>query len=178
MCEPTTILLATTALAGGLQAKGQYDQGRMARAVGRNNQIMAEYAAQDAIRRGDEEANKIRQRGDSIKGAQRASMAAKGLDLGVGTAAELQDQTDFFSAGDQGTARNNAQRDAWSARVSGQAARDQGDAAYRQGNLAAFSTLLNTATSVSSKWSDYGGKGWNSHGKGMFAGAKSGDVGF
>lgn len=157
MCEPTTIALTATALAGGMQAYGQYQQGQVAAQVGRNNQIMAEYAAQDALKRGEDEAMRARRAGDQIKGAQRASMAARGLDLGVGTAQELQDQTDFFSLSDQTTARDNAKRDAWSARVQGANARAQGDAARRQGNLASFSTLLGTAGQVSSKWRQYGG---------------------
>lgn len=158
MCDPTGGVLTTALLLGStaVQVKGQLDQARYAKAVGRNNQIMAEYAAQDAIRRGDEQANQVRQRASQIKGAQRASMAAKGLDLGVGTSAELQDQTDFFGETDTATARSNAQRDAWSARASGSAARAAGDAASAQGKLQAFSTVLNTASSVSSKWGDYG----------------------
>ena len=158
MCDPTGGVLTTIlAVTGGLQAKGQYDQGRMARAVGRNNQIMAEYAAQDAIRRGDEEANKIRQRGDAIKGAQRANMAAKGLDLSVGTSAELIDQTDFFSETDQSTARFNASREAWSNRTQARQLRAQGDAAAQQGSLSAFGTILGTGAQVSDKWMSYTG---------------------
>lgn len=177
MCEPTTIALAATAVAGGLAAKGQYDQGQVAKQVGRNNQIMAEYAAQDALKRGEESAISVRMRADQLKGKQRASMAARGLDLGVGTAAELQDQTDFFGQVDQATTRNNAQRDAWSARASGDAARAQGDAAARQANISAFSTLLNTSSQVAGKWYPTGSS-WNAGDKGMFAKAKSGDVGF
>jgi hypothetical protein len=162
MCEPitlstmATVALGTTAAAGVLAAKSAYDQGRVAKATGRNNQIMAEYAAQDAIRRGDEQANQVRQRASQIKGAQRAGMAAKGLDLGVGTSAELQDQTDFFGATDMSTARSNAQRDAWSARASGSAAAAAGNAAATQANMQAFSTLLSTGGQVAGKWYDYG----------------------
>lgn len=156
MCEPTTIMLAATLASGAIAVKGAYDQGQVAKQVGRNNQIMAEYAAQDSLRQGEEDAIRLRQRTSTIKGAQRASMAAKGLDLGVGTAAELQDQTDFFGETDQATARANAQRNAWSARAGGANARAQGDAGAQQGNLQAFSTLLSTASSVSSKWQDYG----------------------
>ena len=158
MCEPTTILLATTALSGTIAAKGAYDQGQVAKQVGRNNQIMAEYAAQDAQRRAGEDALKVQQRASALKGTQRATMAAKGLDLGVGTSADLLDQTDFFGATDAATTRSNGNRDAWSARASGQAARAQGEASARQGNLSAFSTVLGTAGNVSSKWMDYTGK--------------------
>lgn len=157
MCMPA-VALAATAIGGGLSALGAYQQGQVAKQVGRNNQIMAEYAAQDAQRRGEEDAIKVRQRASQIKGAQRARMAANGLDLTTGTAAELQDQTDFFGQQDIATTRSNAARDAWSARVQGANARSQGDAAARQGNLAAFSTLLGTTGQVSDKWMTYGGK--------------------
>lgn len=133
-------------------AAGQHAQGQTAKAIGRNNQMMAEYAAADALRRGDEEAAALQRRSSQIQGAQRAGFAARGVDLGAGTAGEIQDQTDFFSQVDQSTARTNAKRDAWSARVSGANARAQGDAAARQGNLAAFSTLLGTGGQVADRW--------------------------
>lgn len=157
MCEPATIALAASAIGGTMSAVGAYQQGQVAKATGRNNQIMAEYAAKDSIRRGDEQANKIQQQARALKGSQRASMAAKGLDLNVGTSAELQDQTDFFGDTDASTARFNASRDAWSSRAGGANARAQGDAAARQGNLQAFGTLLSTGGQVASKW--YSNKG-------------------
>jgi hypothetical protein len=179
VCEPVTLSLAAGTLAGGLSsaavgvgslsaasalglgatvasgvlsAAGAYQQGQAAKAVGRNNQIMAEYAAQDALRRGEEDAIKVRQQTDKLKGTQRASMAAKGLDLSEGTPAALIEQTDFFGAVDATTARDNAKRDAWSARTGGANARAQGDAAAKQGTLSAFSTLLGTGAQVAGKW--------------------------
>lgn len=116
---------------------------------------MAEYAAKDAQRRGEQEVINIRRRGDQIKGAQRAAMAARGLDLGVGTAQELQDQTDFFSASDQATTRTNAARDAWSLRTQGRNARAQGDFAAQQGTLGAFGTALGTGGQVADRWYSY-----------------------
>lgn len=160
MCDPMSLMIASTAaatVAGGVAAYGQYQQGQVAKQVGRNNQIMAEYAAQDAQRRGEEQAIAARRKGDQIKGAARANMAAKGLDLGVGTAAELQDQTDFFSEGDQITARDNAAREAWSARVGGANAMAQGRAAAQQANLQAFGTVLGTGAQVAGKWDSYTG---------------------
>lgn len=171
MCEPTTIALVATAVAGGLSAYGQYQQGQVAKQVGRNNAIMAEYAAKDALRRGEEEAQAVRRRGDAIKGAQRARMAASGLELGDGTAAELLDQTDFFSLQDQNTARFNAKRDAWSARAGGAQARAQGDASASQGTLGAFGTVLGTAGSVAGKWYDMSGGATNvAPGQGVISG--------
>lgn len=155
MCEPltlSTVVTAASAAAGVAGAVGAYNQGQVAKQVGRNNQIMAEYAAQDALRRGDEEAAAVRRRTSQLQGAQRANLAAKGLDLNAGTAGEIQDQTGFFGDIDQNTARYNAQRDAWSARAQGQNARAQGDAAARQGTLSAFSTLLATGGQVHDRW--------------------------
>jgi hypothetical protein len=141
--------------AGVLGAAGAYQQGQAAKAMGRNNQIMAEYAAQDALRRGDAEAAAVQRRASQVQGAQRAALAAKGLDINAGTAGELQDQTDFFSQVDQSTARTNAARDAWSARVQGANARAQGDAAARQGTTGAFATLLGTGAQVADKWATW-----------------------
>lgn len=152
--------IATVASIGGgvMGAVGQYQQGQVAKQVGRNNQIMSEYAAQDAQRRAGEDALKVQQKASQLKGSQRATMAAKGLDLGVGTQADILDQTDFFGATDVATTRSNGNRDAWSAREQGRQARAQGNASARQANIGAFSTLLSTAGSVSSKWADYGKK--------------------
>lgn len=157
MCEPTTIALIATAAAGGFSAKAAYDQGQVAKQVGRNNATMAEYAAQDAQRRGEEEAAAIQRKGAALKSAQRVSLAAKGLDLGYGTAADLQDQTDFFTQSDAATARTNASREAWSIRSRGQQALFEGKAAARNANLQAAGSLLTSAGQVSSKWTQFRG---------------------
>jgi hypothetical protein len=150
MCSPDLLQLS----GAGLQAYGQYQQGRAAEQVGRNNQIMGEYAAQDAQARGEEDAMAVRRKADQLKGAQRSRMAASGIDLGVGTAAEIQDQTDFFGEQDINTARNNAKREAWALRTQGAQAAAQGRFAAQQGRMAAFSTMLSAAGQVSSKWGD------------------------
>ena len=158
MCEPTTIALIATAAAGTMGAVGAYQQGQAAKQVARNNATMAEYAAQDAERRGEEEAQAIQRKASQLRGAQRSMMAARGLDLGVGTPAELIDQTDFFAEQDRATARTNARREAWSTRAQGQDMLMQGKFASRNANLQAFSTLLGTAGSVSDKWMTYRGR--------------------
>lgn len=138
-------------------ARSAQVQGQVAKQVGRNNQILAEQAAQDAERRGNEAAMAVRRKGDQTLGAQRAAQAASGLDLGVGTAAELQEQTSFFSDTDQKTARMNAAREAWSARAQGANFRYQGDAAAANANLSATGTLIGGASQVAGRWYQYGG---------------------
>ena len=150
--------MATTAVAGGIAAKSAYDQGQVQKQIGHNNQIMAEYAAQAAEKRGEIDAIAVRRKGDQILGAQRSAQAASGLDLGVGTTADLQEQTSFFNQQDMATTRTNARNDAWSSRAQGANARAQGDAAARQGNLAAVGTLIGTAGQVADKWYAYNKK--------------------
>jgi len=142
-----------------VSASAQYTQGQTAKKVGRNNQLLAEQAAQDAERRGNETAMMVRRKGSQVLGAQRAAQAASGLDLGVGTAAELQEQTSFFSDTDQRTARMNAAREAWSARAQGANFRFQGDAAASNANTGAMGTLIGGASQVAGRWYQYGGTG-------------------
>ena len=80
---------------------------------------MAEYAARDAERRGEEDALAVRRKAASLKSSQRVDLASRGLDIGYGTAQDLQDQTDFFGEQDVATARYNARTQAWSARAGG-----------------------------------------------------------
>jgi len=155
LSPPMAIAMGLSAGAGVMGAASSYQQGQVQKQVARNNATMAEYAAQDAQRRGEEDAAAISRKAAGLKGTQRALMAARGLDLGVGTAAEIQDQTDFFGETDAATARFNASRDAWAYRAQGQDMMQQGKWAARNANAQAFSTLLGTAGSVASKWNSY-----------------------
>jgi hypothetical protein len=158
MCEPTTIALIATAAGTAISAKASYDQGQVAKQVGQNNAQMAEYAAQDAQRRGEEEAAAIQRKGAALKSAQRVNLASKGLDLTYGTAADLQDQTDFFTQSDAATARTNAGREAWNMRARGSQALAMGRAEARNANMQAAGTLLAGGGQVADKWYTYKGK--------------------
>jgi hypothetical protein len=122
---------------------------------------VAEYAAQDAQRQGEQDAMAVQRRAAAIKSAQRVNLASKGLDLTYGTAADLQDQTDFFGQADAATARTNAGREAWSRRAGGQQALAEGQFARSNANLQAAGTMLSGAGQVSDKWYKYnrGGSG-------------------
>lgn len=147
------VAMAVVSAVGGLvSAQASRNQGKAAEQVAENNAIMGEYAAQDAQRRGEEEAQALLRKGADIKSSQRAALAAKGLDLGYGTAADIQDQTDFFAQSDAATARDNAAREAWSRRAGAQTTRAEGQFAARNSNLQATGTLLSTAGSVAGSW--------------------------
>lgn len=150
MCEPVTLALMAAGTA--MTAYGQYQQGQAANDAAKYNAKMAEYGAQDAQRRGEEEAAAIQRKAASLKSSQRVSLASRGLDIGYGTAGDLQDQTDFFGQMDAGTARSNAAQQAWNYRAQGTLARAEGRSAAYQGMLGATGTLLSGAGQVASKW--------------------------
>ena len=135
-----------------------YNQGQAAEATARNNARMADFAAQDAQRRGEEEAAAVQRRGAALKSAQRVSLAAKGLDLSYGTAADLQDQTDFFTQSDVATTRDNARREAWNLRARGQGMLQQGRADALNSMYGAGGSLLAGAGQVADKWYTYRGR--------------------
>ena len=152
--------LALGASVGGtvLSAGSAYQQGQAAKATARNNAQMAETAALDAQRRGEEEAMQVQRKGAALKSAQRVNLASKGLDLAYGTAADLQDQTDFFTQSDVATTRSNARREAWTQRARGQGMLAQGRADALNANMQAAGSLLGGAGQVSDKWYTYKGR--------------------
>ena len=77
------------------------------------NAKLAEMQSDDAMRRGYKAVEQIRTKAHQTKGAQRAALAAQGLDINSGSAAEIQDDTDRMSEEDVATAKTNAWREAW-----------------------------------------------------------------
>lgn len=152
------LALGATVGGGVLSATSAYQQGQVAKQTARNNAQMAEVAAQDSQRRGEEEATAILRKGAALKSAQRVNLASKGLDLGYGTAADIQDQTDFFTQSDVATTRTNARREAWNQRARGQAMLQQGRADALNSQYQAAGSLLGGAGQVADKWYTYKGR--------------------
>lgn len=158
MSAAQALTLAATIGSTAMSAGAAYQQGQVAKQTAANNARMAEYAAQDAQKRGEDEAMQVQRKGAALKSAQRVSLAAKGLDLSYGTAADLQDQTDFFTQSDVATTRTNAGREAWNLRARGQAQLAQGRADALNSMYQAGGTLLGGAGQVADKWYSYRGK--------------------
>lgn len=152
---PAALALGASVAGTAMSAGSMYQQSKVAEATAKNNATMAEYAAQDAQRRGEEEAAAIQRKGASLKSAQRVNLASKGLDLTYGTAADLQDQTDFFTQSDVATTRTNAAREAWNIRARGRQALAQGKADALNSMYQSAGTLLGGAGQVSDKWYTY-----------------------
>lgn len=150
------ISLGLSAAGAATSVIGAYQQAKVAGDVAARNAKIADLQAEDALRRGENEAAELRRRVAATKSAQRVSLAAKGLDLTYGTAADLQDQTDFFGESDVATVRTNARKEAWSRRS--QSANFQTEALSQRPWLSAGSTLLAGAGQVADKWYTYRGR--------------------
>lgn len=156
MTAMQAISLAATVGGTVLSAGSAYQQSQVAQQTANNNAKTAEYQAQEAQRLGEKQAIEVQRKGAAMKSAQRVSLAAKGLDLGYGTAADLQDQTDFFTQSDVATTRTNAAKDAWGKRAQG--ANYRGQANAENPLMMAGGSLLSGAAQVSDKWNTYKGR--------------------
>ena len=81
-------------------------------AVADVNARIAELGAQSALYQGQQQVGAVSLNAGRMKSAQRAAMAANGIDLGVGSAVELQASTDIMKEIDMATIEANAMRSA------------------------------------------------------------------
>ena len=147
------ISMAASVAGTGVSVMSAMNQASANQQVAQNNAKVAEYQAQDIQRRGEEDAQAIQRRAAALKSSQRVNLASKGLDLGYGTAADLQDQTDFFAQSDVATVRTNAAKDAWGKRAMG--ANYRAEASAQNPLMAGAGTLLSGAGQVADKWYSY-----------------------
>lgn len=149
---------------GGMRAVSAYTSAKNEQAaltaqaqVARNNALLSEWQADDAEMRGEQAANNVRLKGNQVKGAQRAAMAANGVDLSVGSAQRTLNDTDYLTALDAAQLQDNAAREAWGYRRQGANYTSQAQAADAASSqispwLAAGTSLLSSATAVAGRW--------------------------
>jgi hypothetical protein len=128
------------------------------------NAKIAELGAQSALDQGQKEFGRVTMRAGQIKSSQRAAMAANGIDLGVGNAAEVQATTDTMKEIDANTVTANAVKSAWGYRTT--AVNFKNDALMKRAGAdslsrsadsispggAAFSSLLGSAAGAAKSW--------------------------
>lgn len=135
--------IAAVKLAGaGVGAYGQIQQGRAEQKAANMQADLLEMQARDAIERGGWEAAKRTRATKRLLGGQRAAMAAQGLDLSVGSPADLQTETETIGALDALMIKTNAAREAWGFKSQAAMTRYEGRIKRRAANLGAFNTLL------------------------------------
>lgn len=159
MCEPATAALVLAGVGTAMSAHGMYAQGQQQKAMGeyqaavnRNNQIIANRAAEDATQRGRIEEQQHRLKVKQVMGEQRSALAASGVQVDTGSALDVLGDTAMFGEMDALTIHSNAEREAYNFRVQGanQAASAQmnllaGSNAARNGMWGAGASLLSGA---------------------------------
>ena len=131
-------------------------------AVADTNARIAELGAQQELFRGQQQVGALTLQAGQLKSRQRAAMAANGIDLGVGSAAEIQASTDIMKEIDKNTVEANATRSAFGYRM--QAMNFQNEALTKRATagaispgMSAASSLLGSAGSVAASWYRMGG---------------------
>jgi hypothetical protein len=151
----------TSALMGGVgafySAKAQREALRTQATLDTINARIMEQGAQSVLLQGQSEVGRLGLKVKQLKGSQRAAMAANGIDLGVGNAAEITASTDLMKEIDSNTIEANAVRSAFGYRT--QAVNLQNDALVKRATASTMSpvgsavgSLLGGASQVASSW--------------------------
>jgi len=107
-----------------------------------SNARIKEMQADETIKKGDRDLVEFQKSGSRLKGAQRAALAAQGIDIDSGSAAELLSETDEILLQDSVTIRNNAMFEAYGLRSSADQDRLQGYLGELQSSRQASTTLI------------------------------------
>ena len=182
MCEPSTMAalsIASTVIGTGVSAFGQMQAGKAQAAqlnyqaaVGRNNAVLAQRAADDARLRGEEAARREASKTRQLAGRQRAVLAANGQLVDPGSALDITTDTMEIGKLDELTIRSNAEREALGYEAQGmnfQAGSNLNSMgasnAQAAGVAGAFGTVLTGAGNVASKWYNFKKEGiWGGSG--------------
>lgn len=121
------------------------------------NAEIAELSAQQTLLAGQRQHGASRLRYGQLKGAQRAALAANGVDLGEGNAAEVQASSELLAEIDANQITANAVQAAWGYRTQGtnyenKARMDEATASGISPGLNATSSLVTNAGNVAGNW--------------------------
>lgn len=176
MCELATIAIIASIGSAAMGTIGAIQQGQQQSAmfkyqaqVDKNNAILADRQAEDALARGQEEERKHRIKVGLFKGQQINAFAANGVTVDSGTPLDVLGDTAEAGELEALTIRNNAAREAWGYRVQGANYRSSAGMnsagaqnAITSGYTSAFTTALAGAGTVADRW--YGYNSYNSGG--------------
>lgn len=157
----STVASAGSGIVGSYySARGQRDNLNYQADIADTNARIAELGAQSALMAGQRQIAAQTIRAGQLKGAQRVALAANGVDLGVGSAAELQASTEVLKEIDKNTLEANAVRNAWGYRTQGVNAQNEARMARAGASsinpaMSAGTTLLSSAGSVAESWYRY-----------------------
>jgi hypothetical protein len=168
MCIPVA---AAAIAAGAISAAGTVMQGYSAMQQGnyeagvhRINAKLEREAAEQSLKAGESERKDFWRKVGQVKGQQAASMAANGIDLGFGTAARIQDDTQRLANEDATNLYENIHQrtrgyiiNNWNERMAAKSAKQQGKAAFAGSLFQGASSLLGGFTQASQLKTRMGG---------------------
>ncbi len=172
MCEPTTLLIASTAFQAISTISQANDQAAAVKQQAANTQAVNEYnakqqdfAAQDARQRGANDAATIRENARKTNAELRARAGSSGFLAEGGSYGDIQDQNAQVGAFDSLQIMNNAEREAygfeseakglrWQGELAVKDAKRQASSIKRNGLLSAAGTLVTGAANYSSKFAN------------------------
>lgn len=130
--------------------------------IARLNAQMMEWQAQSRLRSNEKDQVRLTMQAGQTKASQRAALAANGIAVGEGSAAELQASTDIIKEIDSNQLTANARREAWGMRM--QAAKYEGQSlmaeAQKKNKWLTFgTTLLQGASQVANSYMLYNAYG-------------------
>lgn len=145
MCGPAALAITAigaTLIGGYQQAQAAKAEGAYAAQVADQNAKVATQQADYERQLGNIEEEKQRRNVRLMLGAQRAALAANGIDTTSGTALDLQTETAQFGTEDALAIRANAARRAWGYEVEAQNQKAAGIAAKARGKNQAIGSYL------------------------------------
>lgn len=110
------------------------------------NAAVAEAQAADAIVRGQEERSRFRAGVKALIGSQRANYAGSNVDVGVGSALDVQADAALLGELDEITIANNAAREAWGFTVEAEDHRRRAQITRKTGRYAAEAGRINAGS--------------------------------
>jgi len=149
MCSPTAALSLQGAGAINSTVGSYYAAGAQRSALELQADL-AEVSAKSTMLAGEREQQRSRLNTAQVKGAQRAAMAANGVDLSSGTANRVLTSTDLVGEVDAQTIAANALRTAWGYRTQG--AQSRATAGAISPGMSALTTLMGGASQVAGSW--------------------------
>lgn len=161
MCEPVTIALALSATATVAQGFAAKQKGKFDFGVAKFNARQLENEATQTRNVGVEEENRKRRQTAELLSRQRVQLAAQGVELGSGSAEQIQQNTVDLGEVDALRVRSNFERQADSLEdqagltlAQGKAAKSAGNRAFLTSIVAAGGSFLGSAqgTKFASKW--------------------------
>jgi hypothetical protein len=166
LCEPATLSLiagiggtALSAVGAVQQGNAQADAARSQAAVDRNNAILAQRSAKDALQRSQAEEQAQQRKTAEALGRARAAFGSRGIEGDFGSPLATLGDIAQFGELDEKTIRTNAQREALG--YEAQAMNFTSSASFKEksaanyqtaGALSGLSTALNGGSSVAKSW--------------------------